>query len=41
MKSADANARITYANFVRSSVLLLQNTAKKNRQTVEWKIIPI
>lgn len=41
MKSVDANARITYANFVRNSVLLLQNTTKKNRQAVEWKIIPI
>lgn len=41
MKSVDANARITYANFVRSSVLLLQNTTKKNHQTMEWKIIPI
>ena len=41
MKSVDANARITYANFARSSVLLLQNTTKKNRQAVKWKIIPI
>ena len=41
MKSVDANARITYANFVRSSVLLLQNTTKKNRQAVKWKIVPI
>ena len=41
MKSVDANAQITYANFARSSVLLLQNTTKKNRQTAEWKIIPI